>query len=214
MPTGLLGRKVGMTQVFDAAGAVVPVTVIEAGPCVVLQVKTVERDRYSAVQLGFADKPRRVATQPERGHARKTGSEPKRFIREMALLTDESLVPGQQVTVQVLEGVKFVDVVGTSKGRGFAGVVKRHHFHGQAASHGVERKHRSGGSVGQKTCPGRVMRGKRMAGHMGAARSTARNLEVVRIDPAHHLLLVKGSVPGPDGGYVMVQRSTYQRGKS
>ena len=214
MPTGLLGRKVGMTQVFDEKGAVVPVTVIEAGPCVVLQVKTKEREKYSAVQLGFGDKPRRVATQPERGHARQADSEPKRFIREFALLQDEVLEAGQQVTVSVLDGVKYVDVVGTSKGKGFAGVIKRHHFRGQGASHGVERKHRAGGSVGQKTNPGRVFRGVRMPGHMGAARSTSRNLIVVRIDAERNLLLVRGAVPGPDGGFVIVKRSAYQRGKS
>ncbi len=213
MPTGLLGRKVGMTQVFDDKGSVVPVTVIEAGPCVVLQVKTNEREKYSAVQLGFADKPRRVANQPERGHVRKANTEPKRYIRELPLLKDEVLETGQQVTVSVLEGVKYVDVVGTSKGRGFAGLIKRHHMHGQSASHGVERKHRSSGSVGQKTNPGRVFRGMRMAGHLGASRSTSRNLIVVRIDAERNLLLVRGSVPGPDGGFVTVKRSTYQRGK-
>jgi len=211
MPTGLLGLKLGMTQVFDETGAVVPVTVLKAGPCVVLQVKTAERDGYAAVQLGFIDKPRRRATQPARGHARKANTEPKRHVREFDLVSDEALEAGEEVTVAGFAGVPYVDVVAVTKGRGFAGVMKRHGFSGLGASHGVERKHRSGGSIGMSATPSRVLKGTKMAGHMGAVRRTARNLEVVRIDDEHHLLVVKGSVPGPRGGVVMIRRSRYQR---
>ena len=214
MPTGLLGLKLGMTQVFSESGAVVPVTVLRVGPCVVLQVKSAEREGYAAVQLGFVDKPRRRATQPERGHARKANTEPKRYVREFPLLDGESLQPGQEVTVAALDGVPYVDVTGVTKGRGFAGVMKRHGFSGLGASHGTERKHRSGGSISahatNRGYAGDIKKGKRMPGHMGAARRTARNLQVVRIDQENHLLVVRGSVPGPNGGVVMVRRGRYQ----
>ncbi|KPJ71063.1 MAG: 50S ribosomal protein L3 [Planctomycetes bacterium DG_20] len=210
MPTGLLGLKLGMTQVFDETGAMVPVTVLKAGPCVVLQVKTPERDAYGAVQLGFVDKPRHRGTQPERGHVRKAGTEPKRYVREFGLLEDEALEPGQELTVAALEGVRCVDVTGLTKGRGFTGVMRRHGFKGHPGSHGTERKHRASGSVGTRF-PQHTRKGARMAGHMGAARRTVRNLEVVRIDQENHLLVVKGSVPGPRGGLVMICRGRYRR---
>ena len=207
MPTGLLGLKLGMTQVFDETGAVVPVTVLQAGPCVVLQVKTAERDGYAVVQLGFIDTPRRRATQPARGHARKANTEPKRYVREFDLVSDEALDAGEEVTVAGFADVPYVDVVGVTKGRGFTGVMRRHGFGGLGASHGVERKHRSGGSIGMSATPSRVLKGTKMAGQMGAVRRTARNLEVVRIDEEHHLLVVKGSVPGPNGALVIVRQS-------
>lgn len=219
MPTGLLGRKVGMTQVFGEAGQVIPVTVIKAGPCVVLQVKSPQKrprpDTHAAVQLGFEDQPRRLATQPERGHARKAGTEPKRLVREFGLVEGEDLAPGAEVTVAALENVAYVDVRGVTKGRGFAGVMKRHGFAGLGASHGTERKHRSGGSIASHGTDrghgGDIKKGKGMAGHLGNEARTVRNLEVVSIDRENHLLVVKGSIPGPNGGFVEIRRSTYQR---
>ncbi len=225
MAIGLLGRKVGMTQVFDDAGRVIPVTVIEAGPCHVLQVKTVQSDGYEAVQLGFADLPRRLASRAERGHVArieskrsrsrqalgvelppKAGCEPKRFVRELRGAW-AGVEVGQALTVSVLEGVAAVDVVGISKGRGFAGVMKRHNFRGQRASHGVKKVHRHGGSTGMNTFPHHIFKGKRMAGHYGHERCTVRNLRVVRIDAENNLVLVRGAVPGPNGGYLIIRKS-------
>ena len=229
---GLLGRKVGMTQVFDANGAVVPVTVIEAGPCAVTQVRSVDRDGYDAVQIGFLDKPRRLASRSVRGHVAKLDSrrskraaeagvvavpkadcEPKRFVREI-----RGVYPGVEVggvlTVNLFEGVDFVDIVGTSKGRGTAGVMKRHGFSGQRASHGVKKVHRHQGGTGMNTSPGRVFKGKRMAGRFGNERSTMRNVKLVRIDLENNLLLVRGAVPGPNGGYVMVRQTNKVKRRS
>jgi len=229
---GLLGRKVGMTQVFDANGAVVPVTVIEAGPCAVTQVRSVDRDGYDAVQIGFLDKPRRLASRSVRGHVAKLDSrrskraaeagvvavpkadcEPKRFVREI-----RGVYPGVEVggvlTVDLFEGVDFVDIVGTSKGRGTAGVMKRHGFSGQRASHGVKKVHRHQGGTGMNTSPGRVFKGKRMAGRFGNERSTMRNVKLVRIDLENNLLLVRGAVPGPNGGYVMVRQTNKVKRRS
>lgn len=222
---GLLGRKVGMTQVFDANGTVVPVTVIQAGPCSVTQVRSVDCDGYAAVQIGFLDKPRRLASRAVRGHVAKLDSrrakraaeagvvatpkadcEPKRFVRELRGVYDGVAV-GNVLTVDLFEGVEFVDVVGTSKGRGTAGVMKRHGFHGQRASHGVKKVHRHQGGTGMNTSPGRVFKGKRMAGRFGNERSTMRNVKLVRIDLENNLLLVRGAVPGPNGGYVMVRQT-------
>lgn len=207
MALGLLGRKVGMTQVYEANGTAVPVTVIEAGPCTVLQIRTNERDGYEAVQLGFADKPRRVASKPERGHVAKVKAEPKRFIREFREEATPSVTEGQVLTVELFKDVAAVDIIGTSKGKGTAGPMKRHNFHGLPASHGVKRKHRSPGSVGGSADPARVFRGTRMAGRMGNARSTIRNLKVVKIDQEKNLLLVRGGVPGPNGGYLMIRKT-------
>jgi large subunit ribosomal protein L3 len=222
---GLLGRKVGMTQVFDANGAVVPVTVIEAGPCSVTQVRSVERDGYAAVQIGFLDKPRRLASRSVRGHVAKLDSrrskraaeagvtavakadcEPKRFVRELRGVY-AGVEVGGVLTVDLFEGVDFVDIVGTSKGRGTAGVMKRHGFSGQRASHGVKKVHRHQGGTGMNTSPGRVFKGKRMAGRFGNERSTMRNVKLVRIDLENNLLLVRGAVPGPNGGYVVVRQT-------
>jgi large subunit ribosomal protein L3 len=225
MAVGLLGRKVGMTQIFDPTGQVIPVTVIQAGPCHVLQVRTAANDGYEAVQLGYLNKPRRLASRASRGHVAKLDSkrqrqrtaagvqpvakadcEPQRFVREFRVPADGVEV-GQELRVDLFAEVKAVDVTGTSKGRGTAGVMKRHNFAGQRASHGVKKVHRHCGSIGMNTDPHHVFKGRRMAGHMGAVRSTARNLKVVGVDLANNLLLVRGAVPGPNGGYVIVRQS-------
>jgi large subunit ribosomal protein L3 len=203
----ILGKKVGMTNVYDEQGRYVPVTVIEAGPCQVLQVKTVETDGYNAVQMGFEEKAARRATQAEAGHAKKAGATPKRFVREYRTDDLAGYEPGGSVTVAAFEDVKLVDVAGVTKGRGFAGVMKRHSFGGQPGSHGTERKHRSSGGIGEGAgIPGRGVRmGKRMAGHMGHVRQTVERLAVVRVDAEANLLVVRGSVPGPSNGYVFVR---------
>ena len=216
MSRGLLGRKVGMTQVFDAKGAVVPVTVVAVGPCVVLRMRTVERDGYSAAQLGFEDKPRRLSTRAERGmltvldSARpgtmeRPNCEPKRCIREFR--DSPAYTVGQVLTVAELDGLPKVDVIGVSKGRGFAGVMKRHHFSGVCASHGVKKVHRSGGSTGQSTDPGKVFKGTKMPGRMGGVRVTVRGLRVWQADAEAGMLLVKGAIPGYSGGYVVVRET-------
>lgn len=225
MAIGLLGRKVGMTQIFDETGNVVPVTVIQAGPCHVLQLRTKDRDGYDAVQMGFLDKPRRLASRSQRGHVAKldskrskerskagvealpkAGCEPKRFIREFRGST-EGITVGQALDVTQFAEVKRVDVVGTTKGRGTAGVMVRHNFQGQRATHGVKKVHRHAGSIGQSQFPGHVPKGRRMAGHYGDERSTMRNLKLVRIDAESNLILVYGAVPGPIGGYVMIKET-------
>jgi large subunit ribosomal protein L3 len=214
-----------MTQVFDSTGQVIPVTVIQAGPCHVLQVKTAAKDGYEAVQLGYLDKPRRLAIRSARGQVARLDSkrqkkraaagvqpiakadcEPKRFIREFRIPAD-GLEVGQQLKVDVLADVKAVDIVGTTKGRGTAGAMKRWHFRGQRASHGVKKVHRHVGSIGMNTDPHHVFKGHKMAGHLGNARRTGRNLLVVRVDTENDLLLVRGAVPGPNGGYVMIRPS-------
>jgi len=208
MPS-ILGKKVGMTRVYDGQGRHVPVTVIEAGPCQVLQVKTVETDGYSAIQLGFGEKPERLTTKPQIGHAKKANGTPKRFIREFRTTDTSTYEAGGQVTVAVFDGVALVDVVGVSKGRGFQGVMKRHRFGGQCASHGTERKHRSSGGIGEGAgIPGRAIRlGKRMSGHMGDMRNTVERVRVIKVDAEANLLVIEGSVPGPSGGYVMVRNA-------
>ena len=225
MVVGLLGRKVGMTQVFDATGQVVPVTVLQAGPCHVLQVRTEQNDGYEAIQVGYLDKPRRLASRAARGHVAKLDSkrqkhrsvagvepapkpdcEPKRFVREFRGEPSDLQV-GQELKVDIFSDVTGVDVVGTSKGRGTAGVMKRHGFAGQRASHGVKKVHRHAGSTGCCTDPHRIFKGRRMAGRHGAVRRTARNLKVVQVDVENNLLLVRGAVPGPNGGYVMIRQT-------
>lgn len=225
MSKGILGRKVGMTQVYDEKGNAIPVTVLEAGPCHVLQLRNQDRDGYEAVQLGFLDKPRRNARRSESGHVAKLGSkrskalaaagveagpkagcEPKRFIREFRGSTDGYAV-GQQVTVGELAEVDSVDVIGTSKGRGFSGVMKRHNFSGQRATHGVKKVHRHPGGTGCSAYPGRLFKGKKMAGHYGNVRTTVRNVKVVRVDADNNLLIVRGAVPGPNGGYVVIRET-------
>lgn len=211
MTAAIIGRKIGMTRYFTEEGANVPVTVIEAGPCVVTQVKTAERDGYSAVQLGFGEiKPRR-STMPLIGHDAKAGSAPKREHRELRLEQDSDLELGESVDLSSFEDVKYVDVVARSKGKGFQGPMKRHNFSGLEASHGVERKHRSAGSIGGHatnlgTGP-KVKKGKKMAGQMGSTRVTARNLDIIAIDKDRNLLLVKGTVPGPNKGLLFIRQS-------
>ncbi len=216
MYPALIGRKIGMTQVFDETGAVQPVTVVQAGPCVVLQVKTAETDGYDAVQIGFEDVRPQRATKPAIGHAARAKTRPKKMIREIRVVGEPiEAETGEQWTVEAFGDVEFVDVVGTSKGKGFAGVMKRHNFHGLGASHGTERKHRSGGSIASHGTDlghgGNIKKGKRMAGHMGAARVKARNHRLVAVDAEDNLLLIKGSVPGANGGYVLVQKSRTAR---
>lgn len=212
MIAALIGRKVGMTRVIDPSGEVTPVTVVLAGPCTVLQVKTEQTDGYHAVQLGFEDvKPHR-STRALIGHAGKAGTGPKRVSREVRLVDASELSAGDVVTVDKFsqEKVTYVDVTGTTKGRGFTGVMKRFGFGGQPASHGTERKHRSPGSIGGNADRLRgqaVKKGKRMAGHHGHAQQTSRCLQLMGVDTARNLLLVKGSVPGPQGGLLFVRQS-------
>jgi len=211
MAATLMGTKLGMTRVFTDAGVSMPVTVIECGPCVVTQVKTEETDGYNAVQIAFGDMKARNQTIPMIGHDMKAGAEPKRFHREFPVSAEEigEYEVGQTLTVDNFATTAFVDVVGTSKGKGFAGGMKRHGFKGQLASHGVERKHRSPGSIGghasEPGAAGRIKKGKKMSGHLGAVRVTMRSLDVVRVDTERNLLLVKGPVPGANRGMVMVR---------
>jgi len=207
----LLGKKVGMTQVYDESGKLLPVTVIQAGPCVVMQVKTAETDGYNALQLGFDDvKPSRRKN-PQVGHAQKANTTPRKFVKEMRL--PEEAEPeykvGDSITVSVFEENKLVDVVSTSKGKGFAGVMKRHGFGGFPASHGTERKHRAPGSISSFASDaghgGKPKKGKKMPGHMGNRRVTTKNHRLVAIDEEKNLLVVKGAVPGPAGGYCLVR---------
>ena len=207
MRVGLLGRKVGMTQIYEPDGTAVPVTVLECGPCTVLQVRTEERDGYHAVQLGFDDKKRKSATQAERGHAKKVDAEPKRFVREIRQDGPTEVAEGQTLTVEVFNEIKRVDVIGTSKGRGFSGVVKRHGFKGLRATHGVKRMHRHPGSSGPSADPAHTRKGIRKPGQYGNARITVRNLKVVRVDPTNNLLLIRGAVPGPNGGYLTIRQT-------
>lgn len=228
MSRGILGRKVGMTQIYREDGTAVPVTVIEAGPCHVLSVRSKDRDGYEAVQLGFVDKPRRLASRAQRGQVAsleskrskalaaagvqvvaKAGCEPKRFVRELRDFT--GLEVGNEVKVDILSGVKAVDVCATSKGRGFSGVMKRHNFAGQRATHGVKKVHRQSGGTGSSADPSRTMPGVKMAGQYGNTRTTVRNLEIVRIDAENNLLLVRGGVPGPIGGFVCVRETNMLR---
>ena len=225
MVVGLLGRKVGMTQIFDETGQVIPVTVIQAGPCRVLQIRTEQKDGYEAVQLGYLDKPRRLASRAARGHVAKLDSkrqrrraaagvealpkpdcEPQRVAREFRGAVDDLQI-GQELKVDVFSQTVAVDVVGTSKGRGTAGVMKRHGFAGQRASHGVKKVHRHPGTTGCNTDPHRIFKGRKMAGHYGAVRRTVRNLKVVRVDVENNLLLVRGAVPGPNSGYLVIQQT-------
>jgi large subunit ribosomal protein L3 len=202
---GILGTKLGMTQVFDENNRIVPVTVVQAGPCVVTQVRTPEADGYSAVQLAFgAIDPRRV-TKPVSGHFAKAGVTPRRHLVELRTTDAGSYEVGQEVTAEVFDAGTVVDVVGTTKGKGTAGVMKRHGFKGLGAGHGVQRKHRSPGSIGGCATPGRVFKGLKMAGRMGNERVTTQNLTVHRVDAESGLLLIKGALPGPKGCLVLVK---------
>ncbi|MFM1864335.1 MAG: hypothetical protein RL677_115 [Actinomycetota bacterium] len=202
---GILGEKLGMTQVWDENNKVVPVTVIKAGPCVVTQVRTAEKDGYSAIQLGFGAIDPRKVNKPDAGHFAKASVTPRRYITELRTSNAGEYTLGQELTAETFQAGEIVDVTGTSKGKGFAGVMKRHGFHGLRASHGVKRKHRSPGSIGACATPGRVFKGIRMAGRMGNDRITTQNLKVQSVDAEKGLLLIKGSVPGPQGALVLVR---------
>jgi large subunit ribosomal protein L3 len=206
---GILGRKVGMTQVFDDAGHAIPVTVVEAGPCRVAQVKTRETDGYIAIQLalGAARRPNK----PIAGHYAKSGVEPGRYLVELRLDDLGDYAPGSEIKADVFESGEVVDVIGVTKGKGFAGAMKRHNFKGQGASHGNQAKHRAPGSIGACATPARVFRGTRMAGHMGHRRVTTLNLSVIKADPERNLLLIRGAIPGPRGGLVMVRSAVRMR---
>jgi large subunit ribosomal protein L3 len=201
----ILGEKLGMTQVFDDARRMVPVTVVRAGTNVVTQVRNVETDGYAAVQLAFGEiDPRRV-NKPAKGHFDKAGVPPRRHLVEIRTADAADYTPGQELTAEIFEPGTLVDVIGTTKGKGYAGVMKRHGFHGKPASHGVEKVHRSPGSVGACATPARVFRGTRMAGRMGHDRHTTQNLVIHAVDVERGLLLVRGAIPGPVGGLVVVQ---------
>jgi large subunit ribosomal protein L3 len=202
--TGILGVKLGMTQVWDN-NRVVPVTVVQAGPCVVTQVRTPDKDGYQAVQLAYGEVDPRRVNKPEAGHFARAGVAPRRHLVELRSTDASEYTLGQEVTVESFEPGQYVDVTGTTKGKGFAGVMKRHGFHGLRASHGVERKHRSPGAIGACATPSRVFKGMKMAGRMGGVRFTAQNLIVQAIDPDNNMLLVKGALPGPKGGLVLVR---------
>lgn len=207
MIPGIIGKKIGMTQVFNPDGTVSAVTAILVGPCVVTQVRSKERDGYSAVQLGFGEAKR--LNKPELGHLKGVGK--LRYLREFRVAETADVAVGQRVEVSIFQVGERVDVTGISKGRGFAGVVKRHHFRGGPKTHGQSDRHRAPGSIGATTTPGRVLKGQRMAGHMGHRRVTAQNLRVILTDPERRLLLVEGAVPGARNGLLLVKRSVKAR---
>ncbi len=202
---GVLGEKLGMTQVFDASNHIVPVTVVKAGPCVVTQVRSEEKDGYSAVQLAFGAIDPRKVNKPDAGHFAKAGATPRRHVAELRTGDADSYTVGQELGPDVFEAGQIVDVTGTSKGKGFAGVIKRHGFHGLSSSHGVHRAHRMPGSIGACATPGRVFRGLKMAGHMGSERVTTTGLTIHAVDLEKGLLLIKGAVPGSNGSLVFVK---------
>ena len=201
---GLIGKKVGMTSVFSVEGKSIPCTVIECGPCVVTQVKTIEKDGYEALQLGFDEKKEKHTTKQLSGHFKKAGTTPKRKLVEFAGFAEEHKL-GDVIDVTILEGTAYVDIVGTSKGKGFAGTVKRWNFRTQDATHGNSLSHRVPGSIGQNQTPGKVFKGKKMAGQLGNERVTVQSLDVVRVDAERNLLLVKGAVPGATGSDLIVK---------
>lgn len=211
MTPALLGRKVGMTRVYDASGAVMPVTIVQCDQNNVTQIKTVENDGYHAVQLGFEDVKAKVSTFPLIGHTAKAGVGPKKHFAEIRLKEASDKKAGDAVNVELFNDVKYVDVIGTSKGKGTAGVMKRHHFGGQPASHGTERKHRSPGSIASRATnrgnSGKPKKGVRMAGHMGMEQVTTRKHPLVKVDAANNLLLIKGALPGPNGSLLFVRKS-------
>ena len=202
--SGILAKKIGMTQIFED-GKFIPVTVVEAGPNYVLQKKTVENDGYTALQLGFDEKKEKNTTKPIMGIFKKAGVNPQRFVKELRVDSVECFELGQEIKADVLAEVEYVDITGTSKGKGTAGVMKRHNFAGNRASHGVSRNHRLGGSIGMSSWPGKVLRGKKMAGQYGNATVTVQNLKVVKVDVENNLLLIKGAVPGSKNSYIVVK---------
>ena len=206
MKKAILGTKVGMTQIFNEDGVLVPVTVLQAGPCVVTQVKTMDNDGYSAVQVGFQDKREKLSTKPMKGHFEKAGTSVKRFVREFKLDDAESYTLGQEITADVFEAGDKVDATAISKGKGFQGAIKRHGQHTGPKTHG-SKYHRHAGSNGMASDPSKVMKGKKMPGHMGHVKVTVQNLEVVKIDAENNVILVKGSVPGPKKALVTLKTS-------
>jgi large subunit ribosomal protein L3 len=202
---GILGTKLGMTQVFDEQNKVIPVTVIEAGPCVVTQIRTTEKDGYEAVQLAFGAVDPRKVTKPEAGHFAKAGVTPRREVAELRTTSASSYAVGQEIKADVFNPGEIIDATGTSLGKGTAGVMKRHNFRGFGDGHGVERKHRTSGSIGNRTTPGRVFKGKRMMGRMGIETVTLQNIKVVKVDAEKNLLLVSGSIPGAIGSTVFIR---------
>jgi len=207
MVTGIIGRKIGMTQLFSPDGTVHPATVLKAGPCVVVQAKAKATDGYDAVQLGLVEEKPARATKPLAGHYKKASVPPTRVRREVRVKHGgDAPKTGEQVLVSIFKDGERVDVIGTSRGKGFAGVVKRHHFRGGAATHG-SMFHRAPGSIGASSYPSRVVKGMRAAGHMGADRVTTRNLRIVKVDAENHLLIVRGAVPGGPGGYVVIRKA-------
>ena len=208
MPKGILGKKIGMTQIFDESGHAVPVTVIEAGPCVVVQKRTVERDGYTALQLGFGEVPEKRVNKPMRGHFKAAGVKPVRYLREVRVREGEefaNLEVGSEIKADVFSAGEYVDVIGVTKGKGFAGTIKRHNFNRGPMSHG-SMYHRRVGSLGPQG-PQRVIPGRRMPGRMGAERRTIQGLKVVRVDADRNLILVRGSVPGPRGSLVLIRET-------
>ncbi len=203
---GILGKKVGMTRLFNETGEVVPVTVVEAGPCPIVQVKTKENDGYEAIQIGFGEKKENRTNSPDRGRFKKADVQPLKTLREIRTEGLDMSELGDQITVDIFSPGETVDVTGTSKGKGFAGVIKRWHFKGYTASHGSER-HRVGGSIGASSYPSRVIKGMKMAGRMGGAKVTVQSLTVFKVDPSKNLLLIRGAIPGPNNGIVMVTKA-------
>ncbi len=206
MAIGILGRKLGMTRIFNSDGTAVPCTVVQAGPCPVIQIRNLEKDGYSALQLGFEPKAERLVNKPQQGHQNKAGKGLYRFLRELRLPNVDEYEVGQDITVSSFAPGDVIKVTGTSKGKGFQGPMKRWNFAGMPASHGHEKVHRSTGSVGMATFPGRVLKGKKMAGQMGNKRVTMINLEVVDVRPEDNILIIRGSVPGPRNGLLMIRK--------
>lgn len=211
MKKGIIGKKIGMTQVFDENGNVIPVTVIQAGPCTVVQKKTVEKDGYASVQLGYADIKDKHVTKPMKGHFEKAGVAPKKVLKEFRLEDTDAYNVGDTVAVDAFADIAAVDVTGVSKGKGFAGTIKRYHGHRTPMSHGGGPVHRHAGSMGACSSPSRIYKGKKMPGHMGAVKVTVQNLDIVKIDNENNLLVVKGAIPGPKGSVVTV-KSTVKNG--
>ena len=210
MIEGLIGKKIGMSQSFDAEGNVIPVTVIKAGPCTVVQKKTAEKDGYSVLQLGFVEE--KAAKKPVKalvGHFQKSGLPPTKILREFRFAAGAEIKEGDQVLVDIFEAGEKVHVIGTSKGKGFQGVVKRWHFRGGGATHG-SMFHRAPGSIGASSYPSRVMKGMRMGGHMGLDKVTVRNLTVIQTDKENNLLMIKGAIPGPRGGYILIKKDNFK----
>jgi large subunit ribosomal protein L3 len=206
MIKGLLARKVGMTQCFTANGEIRPVTIIEAGPCRVVQKKTLEKDGYEAVQIGYLPRKSKRTTKPLQGHIKKAEVDPIRFLREVPAENIQEMELGQSIGVEIFSQGELVDVIGTSKGRGFTGVVKRHGFSGAPGSHGTHESFRGPGSIGAAAYPSRVFKGKKLPGRMGGCRVTVKNLEIIRIIKERNTIVLKGSVPGPNGGLLLIKR--------